>query len=346
MQKEAFEKLFEGYIQNTLSESEFSQLMQMIKNDEHDAVIKYKIDVLLDQNEASDTLDQHTSDTILGNILSRPLDLTVLIDLQEKKKNRKKILPYAFAAALTILTALGSFFFYHTQPLPVQSSVEQTTAPEKDILVFNGKQVIHLPEGSTIILNEKSSITYDQNDFNQKTREVSLSGEAYFDIKKNTAKPFIVHTGKVSTKVLGTAFNINAYGGSDKIKVTVERGKVQVGDDQKIYALITPNQEIVVDKNTLQFEQHQIKAQTATAWKSSYLILDNLNMEQAASTISQKYKVQIILSNENIKKCTITASFLNDEDLDHVLKVICSVIGTRYHYAQNGSIVLEGEGCE
>ncbi len=347
MQKEEFQKLFDGYIQNTLSEEQLSRLMEVMKEDQYDDFLKEHIDFMLQEDNDPEMIDEQRGELILSRILSQGKD-TPQINLNPgRDKKRKRNLQFFFsAAAAVIMIAVGSLLFYQSQSSVPDPVLKTSGAAKKEMLAFTGKQVIHLPDGSTIILNNKSSITYDQVIFNTKTREVILSGEAYFDIKSNPDKPFIVHTGKVSTTVLGTAFNINAYGGSENIKVTVERGKVQVGDDEKVYAVITPDQQVVVNKKTLDFEQLKVKSASATAWKSSYLILDNLDMEHATAMISQKYKVTISLSNENIKKCRITASFLNDEDLDHILKVVCSVIETQYHYEKNGSIVLEGKGCE
>jgi transmembrane sensor len=345
MQQKVFEELFENYLQNNLTEAEEQKLMKIIQQGSHDDFIKEKIQLLLHQNESTELLDKQKGDDILSYILSQ--SAPKVISIHENKRSYSKLgrALVAIAAAVTILFALRTAFFYENTPDSLKTK-EEKLEQISSILSFNGKQLIRLPDGSTIILNDKSSITYDQNDFDKETREVNLSGEAYFDIKRNEKKPFIVHTGKVSTKVLGTAFNINAYDTSDNIEVTVERGKVQVGDVKKIYGVITPNQQIKVNKNTLDFEQNNTKIETVITWKSNYLILDDLNMEDAVAMISQKYKVPIFLGNDKIKNCRITASFLNEEDLDHVLKVVCSVIETTYHYNQNNAIVLEGKGCE
>jgi transmembrane sensor len=346
MQQKVFEELFENYLQNNLTEADEQKLMNIIHQGSHDDFIKEKIQLLLNKNESTELLEKQKGDDILSYILSHS-DAPKIISIHDNKKSYRKLgrAIVAIAAAVTILLAIRTAFFYENTPDPLKNK-EEKLEQISSVLAFNGKQLIRLPDGSTIILNDKSSITYDQNDFDKETREVTLSGEAYFDIKRNEKKPFIVHTGKVSTRVLGTAFNINAYDTSDNIEVTVERGKVQVGDVKKIYGVITPNQQIKVNKNTLDFEQNSTKIETVITWKSNYLILDDINMEEAVALISQKYKVPIVLANENIKNCRITASFLNEEDLDHVLKVVCSVIETSYHYNQNNAIVLEGKGCE
>lgn len=345
MQQKVFEELFENYLQNNLSKVDDKKLMEYIQQGIHDDYIKEKIQLLLKENQDVELLDKQKGDDILQLILSHSEAKVVTIN--NERRNSRKIVRavLAIAATITLFFAFKNVFVTNKTAIPVitkETSIEEVNP----IMAYHGKQLIHLPDGSTILLNENSSIEYNQNSFDDKTREVTLSGEAYFDIHRNEKKPFIVHTGKVQTKVLGTAFNINAYNSSNKIEVTVTRGKVQVGDLEKVYGIITPNQQIKVNKATLGYEQKNVNAETAVEWKSKYLILDNINMEEAIALISQKYKVSITLSNDKIKNCRITASFLNDEDLDHILKVICSVIETEYHYTANSTITLSGNGCE
>ncbi|PXY45964.1 FecR family protein [Flavobacterium hydrophilum] len=347
MQKKIFEELFENYLQRNHSEAEEQKLMELIRNGEYDDIIKEKIHIMLKEKTGSEVMGDEQSAYILRCILSEPNSNREVIKLEPEKRNRKKVVRILFAAASIIaLIALGNSLFFKPKTSLMTPVIEKPVIAENTSIDFSGKQLIRLPDGSTVLLNDNSTLKYDQDSFDAKTREVTLTGEAFFDIKRNEEKPFIVHTGKVQTRVLGTAFNINTHNSSGNIEVTVARGKVQVGDDEKIYGIITPNQQIKVNKNTLSFAQSNISAAVVTEWKSNYLILDDINMEEAIALISQKYKVQISLANEKIKNCRITASFLNDEDLDHVLKVISSVIETEYRYNKAGTIILEGKGCE
>ncbi|OOV19152.1 FecR family protein [Flavobacterium sp. LM4] len=347
MQKKIFEELFENYLQRNLSEAEEQKLMELIRHGEYDDFIKEKIHIMLKEKTGSEIMGDEQSAYILRCILSEPNSNREVITLEPQKRTRKRAVRILFAAAgIIALIALGNTLFFKPQAAITTPVTEQPAIAANTSIDFSGKQLIRLPDGSTVLLNDNSTLKYKQDSFNTKTREVTLTGEAFFDIKRNEKKPFIVHTGKVQTKVLGTAFNINTYNSSGNIEVTVARGKVQVGDDEKIYGIITPNQQIKVNKNTLSFEQNNISAAVVTEWKSNYLILDDINMEEAIALISQKYKVQISLANEKIKNCRITASFLNDEDLDHVLKVISSVIETEYRYNKSGTIILDGKGCE
>lgn len=346
MQQNKFEDLFESYLQNNLSETEKKQMMEIIKEGSYDDFLKEKIHFILKNEESSEVLDKGHDDLILSYILSTTEDQTKVIRLdQEKKNKRKKIIRLVSGVAAVVLIALASTFYFKSQKI-ISPALQQPQIVENTAVDFSGKQLVRLPDGSTVLLNDNSTLKYDQKDFNSKTREVTLTGEAFFDIKRNEEKPFIVHTGKVQTKVLGTAFNINAFNSSDNIEVTVARGKVQVGDTEKIYGVITPNQQIKVNKSTFSFQQNNVSAAVVTEWKSNYLILDDINMQEAALLISHKYKVEIVLANDKIKNCRITASFLNDEDLDHVLKVVSSVIETEYRYNKSGAIIIDGKGCE
>lgn len=346
MQQKNFEELFEGYLQNNLSDAEQQQMMEIIQQGTHDDFLKEKIHDMLKRDYVTEVMDKKQGDDILQYILSKPESESKVVKLNPGRR-RKIILQSLFAAAsIILLIAVGNSFFFKPKTSISVPEVKPATIVENTLIDFSGKQLVHLPDGSTVLLNDNSSLKYDEKSFNSNTREVTLTGEAFFDIKHNEKKPFIVHTGKIQTRVLGTAFNINAKNSSNNIEVTVARGKVQVGDTEKIYGVITPNQQIKVNKSTLNFEQNNISAAVVTEWKSNYLILDDINMTEAVSLISQKYKVSILIQNEKIKNCRITASFLNEEDLDHVLKVISSVIETEYHYNKAGSVIIDGKGCE
>src|SRR5690606_2859673 len=92
----------------------------------------------------------------------------------------------------------------------------------------NEHRLLHLPDGSTVIVGVGSKLNYPSSFDSLRTREVYLEGQAYFDIRHNPQKPFIIHTGKVATTVLGTSFNIKAWPEDQDITVTVTRGKVRV----------------------------------------------------------------------------------------------------------------------
>ena len=107
---------------------------------------------------------------------------------------------------------------------------------------------ILLPDSTQVWLNAGSTLDYPEH-FDEATREVTLVGEAYFDVKHAAEHPFIIHTGQIQTTVLGTAFNINAYTDRSNIQVSVSRGKVKVSRGDQLIAMLVKGQEVKVSQN-------------------------------------------------------------------------------------------------
>lgn len=250
------------------------------------------------------------------------------------------------AAAVLILLAGTLTWRYLTgrHAAPEKADTMEAIALQKDKPAsVNKKQTIHLPDGSTAILNADSHLDYPSA-FTGKTREIYLSGEAYFDIKHDASKPFLVHTGKIVTRVLGTAFDIRAYPGDESIRVTVTRGKVQVLNESKSLGLITANQQISFSKTTGTAIQKTVDSKSLVAWKPEEIAFNDISMLDAAKKIEERFNVQIEFANPLIKDCRITATFSEDDMLDEMLTVICGVTKCQYTI-QNNKIMIDGKGC-
>lgn len=205
----------------------------------------------------------------------------------------------------------------------------------------NGKQMIALADGSKVWVNAGGVLKYPKN-FDGKTREVYLSGEAYFDIEHKDAQPFIVHTGNVLTTVLGTAFNINA---GKTVVVTVTRGKVSVMAGKQLLGYVTPDEQM--SYNTISNEHTQIKVDAAKviAWQQNDIRFEDITFEDAARQLQQQFKVKISFANDKVKNCRFSGTALKGKSLDQVLKVLCAFNNASYQRKPDGSIVIEGQGC-
>jgi ferric-dicitrate binding protein FerR (iron transport regulator) len=209
---------------------------------------------------------------------------------------------------------------------------------------FSGKQVVNLPDGSTIILNEVSQLSYPET-FGETTREVIFSGQGYFDIAHDSEKPFIVHTDQVKTTVLGTAFNLIAYQDQSEVVVTVARGEVAVGDDKRNYDHIFPNQQLVVDKKTRKFEKGEVDLERVLAWKEKFLILDGLTVTKALELIGSRHEVKITIANDEMQNCRINAAFMKEESLEQILRVVCGVLQAEFTIDGNKVEITGGRKC-
>ncbi len=260
--------------------------------------------------------------------------------------------------SLALLTR--EYIFLPEQTAEIEAVVEiKTTAKE-------GKPLnLYLADGSIVILNGGSSLTY-KSAFPDSIREVHLLGEAYFDISHNPAKPFIVHSGKVRTRVLGTAFNVKAYPGQEEILVRVIRGKVRVDapEEEKLHLdenaqsatgnlsikkqsesiTLTPDEQIAYNTTTGDFSYSKMKAAPiVTSWKPAEYTMDNLNMAQATRIIATRFGKKIEFENPKLKNKRITASFFEEDPLEELLTVICGVSKCSYSIRGNTIIIKDKE---
>lgn len=203
-----------------------------------------------------------------------------------------------------------------------------------------------LPDGTEVWLNGGSRLTYNPDMNNLDNREVTLEGEAFFDVAKNAAKPFSIHTPKMEIKVLGTSFNVKAYTGDHTTEATLITGAVEVTlyDGVERNVKLTPNQKIILehgpgDKLTQPnlvagYKVENIRSNTQdsmvaeTAWCDNYLVFDNDNFEDIALKMERWYGIKIHLNGNKLKAYHFTATFKN-ESFSEVLEAL--KVTTSFH---------------
>jgi transmembrane sensor len=209
----------------------------------------------------------------------------------------------------------------------------------------NQTRQLTLSDGSSVWVNAGSELRYPKT-FDSKKREVFLTGEAYFDIHHDTAKPFVVHTGRLITTVLGTAFNIKALKPADAVIVTVTRGKVSVSNGTHLLGYLTPNRQLTFNKVNQQSIEKSVNADEVIAWqKESEIHFEDITFGEAAKQLEQRFNVSIRFKTENAKNCRFSGTALKGNNLDQILKIICTFNNASYHRNQDGSIIVEGQGC-
>ena len=197
-------------------------------------------------------------------------------------------------------------------------------------------QTIHLQDGSMILLSPKGKISYPLSFANLSERVVNLEGEAFFDIKPDSDKPFIVTAGEIKTRVLGTSFNIQALRQEKDITVTVLRGKVKVdGDKGKTLGLLTKSQQITYNTYTHQSVKRIVDTLQYVHWKSPYIVFENASLREAGQVLEKQYDVRIILDDQGLQSKRFTTIFKKNESLDQVLKSLCEFHSAVYKYDQS-----------
>ncbi|MBX2924498.1 MAG: FecR domain-containing protein [Chitinophagaceae bacterium] len=255
---------------------------------------------------------------------------------QEEKTAVKKIRPlFYYAAASVIVLVISGIFFFQSKNI--------TSRPALSTLIKAAPQTqryLLLPDSSRVILNEGATLSYRA--FTGKSREVALSGEAFFDITHDAHRPFIVHTGRIKTTVLGTAFNIKA-GDSSHITVTVTRGKVKVEDGNHALALLTPNQQVTVDTVSGTSNNATVDAASVTSWNQQGLKFEDSPLEEVALAIAMRFRRPVIFADSTLKNKHVTAEFNQDESMENILNVITKVNRMRYTTDEEKITISPGE---
>lgn len=327
---EHFDRLLDLYLERKATDAQKNELRSLA--DQFGDRFQAKFDSVINSELTGDEISEQTRQEILTNILSR----------DRASSSRSMTSVWKWAAAAAILVAAASVVWIGLREKP-SDRIELAQQPVQQERYFSGRQFVKLSDGSTVLMTDSAKLRV-REDFNQNVREVELTGKAYFDIAHNPDKEFRIITGEVITTVLGTAFSIDAT--SKNVEVTVTRGKVKVGDKNKVYGLLSRDQQINVNVETKQFVATSTNAEKVTEWKKDFLVFDNVSMDVAATIIYDKYNVKITYSNEAIKNCAdINASFIDGENLDQVLEVISTLVRVKYKMLPDGNVLFEGEGC-
>ncbi|MBT1701290.1 FecR domain-containing protein [Fulvivirgaceae bacterium PWU4] len=321
------EFLLQRYKNNTATPEEAEELSGLMDGEFRDSAGKEKL------SEAS----ERDVEMVFGK-----LDAVPLAQPARVVRFRRSSVWLAAAATLTIVLVAGLWLISDsTKWFPLSSSLEKDA-----IAKYSGKQVLNLPDGSKVVLNANSELNFNEASFGKDTREVSLIGEATFDVVHDSSKPFVVHTGKVNTKVLGTEFNINAYLDKEKVTVTVLRGLVEVGDEHQVYGQIKPNEQMAVDIKTNEFLKQKTNAEDAVAWQKNFFILDQVTFAEAIAQIEERFHVKVTISNESLKDCIVSAWFFNNEDVNKVVEDLSMLKQATATINGNKIIIEGGDGCK
>ncbi|MEP7258871.1 MAG: FecR domain-containing protein [Flavitalea sp.] len=335
-----FADLFQKYIDNKCSVEETDYLLSLLKTEEYK---QFAIDLI--GRRVAQKADVRNVDFGLEERLELRLKeifevKTPVIQLYEPRRrpNRR----WVAAAAVAALLIAGSLFFFLQKDKDIQRPLATHVTPPKPTVSYI--RHLTLPDGSSVVLHAGSKLEYPAS-FEGKTREVTLYGEAYFDISHNAASPFIIHTGKVKTIVLGTAFNIKAD--AKHVIVSVTRGKVRVEDEVKVLAVLTPDQQMQYNVPLNKAAQQTVNANTlVTDWTKEDMVFNGLSFREIAGLLSKRYGVPVIFNNESLKNCKIRASFSGTETLEQVASVLCGIRNGNFEQLADGAISLNGEGCD
>lgn len=325
---EHIKELARKYLQGTISPEEEQELNAWY-NAHPDG------DILWDRDETGATVKQRLFTNIRQQFPDAALPAI-------GARNKRKLLWRTAAAAVVVLLVSATYLLFRDNPAP---SIVQTPIPV-DNTPQSYTRYIRLPDGSSVILHANSTLSYPPV-FAGDTREISLNGEAYFDIAHDASRPFIIHTGKVKTTVLGTAFNIAAYPDGNQVVVSVDRGKVKVEAGEKLLAVLTQDQQVTYNiPGNNAIRQTLVSDTDAINWLKEDMSFDGTSFATIAGLLSKRYNAQISFKNPAMENCTIKAFFRGTESLEKVLERLALISNASYTRTKDNNIVIDGEGCK
>jgi ferric-dicitrate binding protein FerR (iron transport regulator) len=248
---------------------------------------------------------------------------------------------HKFAASLTLLLIAGLTAFLSVEYVQNlgKGILDEKVAILNKTVNKGQKLKIFLPDGSQVYLNSESSISYPEQ-FSSTCREVSIKGEAFFEVKRNPEVPFIVHSGAVNISVLGTSFNIRNYQEENKVQVALVSGSLSVATDSNATShLLQPGEQAIYQNLEEEFSKETFDLRTITAWKDGILLFENDSYQNIVHKLERWYDVEITTNKPDQPEWQFSGEF-NNEYLEVVLESISYTKNFKYTINQK-NIYLE-----
>lgn len=243
--------------------------------------------------------------------------------LAQKKKGEHRLQRFRWlAAAVWIGFLLGGAGYYLGNSRAVRQPVQARHCIE---VPLGSKSRISLPDGSVVWLNAGSKLSYSAL-FSQQEREVVLEGEGYFEVARNEKLPFVVHTDDIDVRVLGTKFNVKAYGDEEWVEVVLAEGSVRFLNkkDEEASFVMVPQQQALYNRKTGQTDIRKVPAQQAAGWTTGSHFFNELTLGQIAGRLEKAFDVTFVFRDEKKKKLTFYGDFREEDSLDDILEVLAS----------------------
>jgi len=313
-----------------------------IQNPQHEETIKQAIDILIASHVDEDIHESEVDEMVSG----------VWKRIENQQKSIRPLLRWWWVAASTVIL-VACLYLYNKKPKrgiiaanQISAGIEQTNSSERPMLIM-------LSDSSSVILMPGSVLKYTSV-FRPDRREVHLVGEAFFEISKNPARPFLVHTKAITTRVVGTSFSVRAFDDESDVNVVVKTGKVSVYRAAQGTRTIPKDAVVLVaNQNVIYNKEHYLMNQPVTSNASSSLKLKKASFEFSDTpvtaildSIAAAYGLKMEYNGANLEKCILTTS-LTDTPLQGKLKIICRALGQNASYKiMDDRIEISALGCD
>lgn len=336
--------LFNRYINKELTAKEKNELFRWIEMGDADEELKKLLDEFIENIGAEILLPENSGDKILHAIVGKQLERIPI------EKKRTLTAWSGIAAASVIIIALFAYFIFNNNNSKLVS--ETYTVKNAGVSLLHavtttgeGKK-IRLPDNTEVWLSPSSLLEYPAS-FNGSLREVKLSGEAFFEVSHDAKHPFIIHSGNIETKVLGTSFNIQAYTSQEEINVTVITGKVNVSNRDKVenVELVANQRAVFHRKSTLLVKENvdTVSAPCLLKRKEGEFVYEGERLRKVMDDLQEYFGVKIEAADA-VKDCPISFNVYLTDKIEEILEPIA--ISINGNLKRNGNVFfVDGTAC-
>lgn len=316
------EILFQKFLDGTCSQQEFNELMDLLRDNQHEESVRAMLQKVYRQVEQ--TLPSYTYVDSTGSLLP---EQTIPSEAPPKRVVRGHFRRLIAAATILLAVSLLTWMLLKQNdsvqhPKLAQPLTRSTEKKEQKHLV--------LSDGTQVWLNAASELTYPTS-FDGKSRVVYLKGEAFFDVKHAEKIPFLIHTGNVVTAVLGTSFNIRAYPDQQDIRVEVKKGKVQVSKADKVMATLTQGQALQVSSLAQEAaEIKNVKETEVAEWTAGKLHYHDQSLKEILQDLERNFNATITVEDEGLLKEQLNTTLDKNAGLEKALENICLPLGAKF----------------
>lgn len=290
-------------------------------------------------------LHQHINDRI-----DTPVSATTVHKIVASRSRATHMYAYAALILATVITLLLWWMMVPSttaEKLSEENAMTEADSKIQEHVIPKGKRSrILLEDGTQVWMNADSKLEYDETFLTSKTREVTLKGEAYFEVTPDKTRPFIVHIQGVDIKVLGTAFNVKGYDGESQVEATLVHGKISIaGKGDKEQVTLAANQRAVFLKERKKLlVENNVEADTYTSWRKGVLVFEDQPVSEILPVLERTFNVTIHTDAATALDCRFTAKISN-KSLQEVLELFKTSDTIVYNIVGN-EVFIEGSFCE
>jgi len=338
-------RLLESFFNGECSAQEQQKVLEWYLSGKADQELAEKIESYWQDGWQKQTKDW-TKDALYSSIESKLDTRNDSSASNSKNVGSGRVQAWRYAAVISLLLAsfaLLYFQFLRTEGLFLSEEVSTDTSNTPSLIskeTSRGEKLsIRLRDRTMVKLNAESRLWYTAT-LGDSVREVFLEGEAFFDVAEDSTRPFLIHTGEITTRVVGTSFNIKAFTGEEQIAVSVLSGKVQVSkgnDVGKAPVHLVPGEQAVYTHLDTSLAKQRFSYQDVLSWKDGTLYFKNTPFAEVVQSLERWYGVDIVVHKQGIEN-GFSGSYTK-RSLESVLEGMSFVLDFEYEIQENLIII-------